>query len=154
MKTSAGLPQASVSKIVDRLRVLTADLYVLLTKTLNFHWNMEDPRFYFLHELLDGQYHQLLEEVDLVAERIRQLGKPVSASMQEFLKESTLKEVKNAKNGNEMLASLVESYEQLILLLRSDIELCDKLQDPATTDMLTQILRDYEKRAWILRSHL
>ncbi len=154
MKTNCGLPQETVRKIVERLTSLTADLYVLLTKTLRFHWNMEDPRFYFLHELLDGQYHQLLEEVDLVAERIRQLGKPVSASMQEFLKESRLKEVKSAMDGNKMLASLAESYEQLLKLLRADVELCDKLHDPATSDICVELLRKFEKRVWILRSHL
>ncbi len=154
MKTGQDIDTETVGIISERLFLITSDLFILATKTLHCHWNMKDPRFYFLHELLDTQYHELIDNVDLVAERIRQLGKYVPANLKGFLDKARLREMETYPSGDEMIQTLVDSYDELISFMREDIELCDESHDPATSDMLTQLVRHYEKTAWILRSHL
>ncbi len=154
MKVNVGLGKDAIESIVNELSGATADLVVLSIKTLRCHWNMEDARFYFLHELLDEQYHQLIQDIDLVAERIRQLGHHVRATLRDFLEESRLKEMDTDSSAQDMLSGLSEAYEELIRIFRKDIDLFEKLGDPGSADLFTQLLRQYEKAAWILRSHL
>lgn len=154
MKTNFGLSKDTLDDIEDRLAALTSDLHILYVKTLRCHWNLEDPRFFFLHEFLDAQYHQLAEDVDLVAERIRAIGRKAPGSLREFLELGRLPELASDPDADPMLSALAESYEQLILLIRHDIEALNESGDPGTVDMLTQLLRQYEKTTWMLRSHL
>ncbi len=154
MKVNYSLPEKSIKKIAELLSIALANLNVLYIKTRNFHWNMEDPRFYFLHKMLEEQYNQLEEAADLVAEKIRQLGVKSPASMNEFLKLATIKEAGIDLSGNEMLKNLADSHEMIIKELRDNTEQVEKLGDYGTVDLLTELLRGHEKTAWILRSHL
>jgi starvation-inducible DNA-binding protein len=40
-----GIPRDNLKKIANILNDDLADEYVLLTKTRNYHWNVEDARF-------------------------------------------------------------------------------------------------------------
>ena len=44
-KINIGIPNESLQKIVSILNTDSADEYVLLTKTKNYHWNVIDSRF-------------------------------------------------------------------------------------------------------------
>lgn len=153
MKTKFGLDKATSGDILDRLNTFISDLQVLYVKTLRCHWNMEDPRFFFLHKLLDDQYHQLAEDIDSVAERMRAVGGFAPGSLREFIKHARLKEMDSNPSADAMLKELAESYEQLILLIRKDISAIEK-KDLGTADLLIKIVGEFEKQAWILRSHL
>lgn len=149
-----GLDDARADEAASLLVTLLADVNVLFVKTLNYHWNIEDPRFFFLHELLDEQYKALLEDQDEIAERIRKIGRPVPASLQEFKENTRLKEILEPLSADEMLRDLVLNYELLIRVMRSDIARTTDMEDFGTADMITQLIGEFEKRAWMLRSHL
>ena len=51
-----GISRESLQKIANILNDDLADEYVLLTKTRNYHWNVEDPRFNDLHKFFEEQY--------------------------------------------------------------------------------------------------
>lgn len=154
MKTDYGLPNHAIDEIAEGLGVILADAHILYVKTLNYHWNMEDPRFYMLHTMLDHQYHALADFVDVVAEKLRQMGRSSPGSLREFLDLTTLKEAKKQLGGDEMLRDLAESHEAVMKTLRKVIDKATELRDVGTADMLTEALRTHEKTAWILRSHL
>lgn len=154
MKVNFGLPKSSIQILTDKLSVILSNTMVLYVKTLHCHWNMEDPRFFFLHELFEKQYRALAEDGDLLAERIRSMGAYPPASMQEFLKKTTLPEISKALTGNQMIKELAASHEAAILALRDLIVLADEHGDPGLNDLASQILRAHEKNAWFLRSHL
>lgn len=154
MKTDFGLSTAAIDEIAKGLGVILADAHVLYVKSLNYHWNMEDPRFIALHRLIEEQYDALAEVTDEVAERIRQMGRPAPGSLREFLELTTLKEAKTGIAGDDMLRDLAESHEAVIKTMRRVIDKAAELGDVGTADMLTAALRGHEKTAWILRSHL
>lgn len=154
MQSNSGLKDPVVDQVIEHLDGVLCDLNVLFYTTLNFHWNMEDPRFISLHKFLDGQYHELLEMIDAVAERYRKLGCMVPGTMREFLDGSDLNEPSGQPSGDEMLTILAEAHEHMIVKVRAAIQATDELGDPGTADMLTAQLRWHEKQAWMIRSHL
>src|SRR3569832_2060478 len=81
--------RAGVAQILDRT---LADLFVLYTKTRNYHWNVVGEHFRDLHKLLEEQYTELEEAIDLVAERSRKLGAPALGTLKEYLQHTSLKE--------------------------------------------------------------
>ncbi|MCB1057523.1 MAG: DNA starvation/stationary phase protection protein, partial [Acidobacteria bacterium] len=74
MKIDIGISKNDRKQIADGLSRLLADSYTLYLKTHNYHWNVEGPMFNTLHLMFEGQYTELAEAVDVIAERIRALG--------------------------------------------------------------------------------
>lgn len=141
--------------IVQRLSAILADNFVLYTKTLNFHWNVVDERFFQLHKLFEEQYEELGEANDELAERIRMLQAKSPASLKEFLSLTSLKEELNhSLTGNQMIEALVKDHEAIIKILHENITFANEQGDDGTGDLLIQQLRSHEKMAWFLRSHL
>ena len=131
-----------------------SDEFVLYTKTLNFHWNIEGRDFHALHLFLDDQYHQLQIIIDAVAERIRKIGHFTKGSMKEFLADASLKEQSGAASVSEsMIAQLAADHETLIRNIRTLIDDFDeKYDDAGSSDFITGIMKEHEKMAWMLRS--
>lgn len=154
MGDRSSFSQESTNSIVGALTALLSNNYILYFKTLNCHWNVEDPSFLSLHELFEHQYIALAKQGDEIAERIRILGRKVPGNLRTFLEMGTLEEISEDYSAKEMLEKLNKSHEKMILQLREDILLSDELGDPGTTDLLTDILRFHEKTAWFLRSHV
>ena len=80
-------------QLADKLEYLLADHLALYIKTLHCHWNVVDPRFHSLHEMFEEQYLSLAEQNDLIAERIRQLGSKVNASLEAFSQKVSIQEI-------------------------------------------------------------
>ncbi|HEU5099688.1 MAG TPA: DNA starvation/stationary phase protection protein [Roseiflexaceae bacterium] len=145
--------RAGVAEILDRT---LSDLYVLYTKTRNYHWNVVGEHFRDLHKLLEEQYEQLEEAIDLVAERSRKLGAPALGTLAEFLDHATLKEQPgDYPDSYTMLSNLCGDHEAVIQWLRQAADDCDeKYHDMGTNDFLIGLMQDHEKMAWMLRSYL
>src|SRR5207247_8547724 len=90
MKSNIDIPESGRASVVDILNRLLSDEYVLLTKTRNYHWNVTGPQFNDLHKFFEGQYDELNEIVDEVAERARQLDGRAFGTLAEFAKSSRL----------------------------------------------------------------
>ena len=142
------------AEVVTLLNQLLANEYALFTKTLNYHWNITGPQFHDLHKFLDSQYHELLEVVDNVAERIRTLGKKVPATLKEFSQSTYLKEdTSSITRAPQMISNLLKDHESIVFDLKKNLEKCEKTyHDAGTTDFLTVLMEKHEKMAWMLRS--
>lgn len=140
-------------KIINFLAEILADTYILYVKTQNFHWNVEDERFYSLHKMFEEQYKALAEATDDLAERIRALNGKAPGSMRQFLELSGLEEDSNNLPGDAMLHHLTEDHMALATKIRPLIPESQKHGDEGTGDLLIERLRFHEKTAWMLRSH-
>ena len=156
MKPNIGLSDKQRDGVVKVLNTLLADEYVLYTKTRNHHWNVLGPQFNDLHKFFEGQYSELSEVVDDVAERARALGGRAAATLAEFLKQARLKEHPGQyPEAREMIANLLADHEAIIRTLRADLETCaEEYSDMGTSDFLTGLMERHEKMAWMLRSFL
>ena len=79
-----GISEADRAAIAGGLSKLLADTYTLYLTTHNFHWNVTGPMFNTLHLMFMGQYTELWNAVDPIAERIRSLGHPAPGSYAQF----------------------------------------------------------------------
>jgi starvation-inducible DNA-binding protein len=127
---------------------------VLLFQTLNYHWNIVGKEFHDYHILFDGQYKQLFDDMDKIAERIRAVEGVALGSMKAFVAHATIKEdTASTPESKKMIINLLKQYEALIEHLRDSIEnLEKKSKDFGTLNMLEEIIADREKTAWMLRS--
>lgn len=143
----------SRQKIAEELSLHLANTYTLYLKTQNYHWNVIDPRFAQIHKLFEGQYEELADQCDEIAERIRMLGQRAPGSFKFFLDNTELDEASNDVDGNEMIRQLAKDHETLSTWLRNKIASTQELGDEGTADMYIQHLRAHDKQAWMLLSH-
>jgi starvation-inducible DNA-binding protein len=154
MKIDIGINEKDRKAIATGLSHLLADTYTLYLMTHNFHWNVKGPMFNTLHLMFEGQYDELALAVDLIAERIRALGYPAPGTYGEFIKLSSIKEVKGQPKAEEMIKLLVQGQEAVARTARSVFPKVEKAADEPTADLLTQRMQVHEKTAWMLRSLL
>ncbi len=102
-----------------------ADEYVLLTKTRNYHWNVEDPRFNDLHKFFEEQYELISASVDELAERVRAVRGKTIATLKEFINSSEIKEdIGSFPDADTMLGNLLSDHETIIKTLRRNSKEC------------------------------
>jgi len=154
-RIDTGISRENMQKITNILNDNLADEYVLLTKTKNYHWNVEDPRFNDLHKFFEEQYELLATAVDEIAERVRAVGGKSRATLKEFISSSQIKEdVGSFPDADTMLGNLLSDHEVIIKTLRKNINECQDLNDEGTANFLTDKMEEHEKMAWMLRSFI
>ncbi len=153
-KINIGLTEEERQGVITLLNRDLADSYLLLVKTKKFHWDVVGPQFRQLHQIWEEQYEALTENIDSIAERIRQLGGFPVGTMEGFLKITSLKENPgDVPTATEMVEHLLDNHEQVIRNLREHIDQCsEEFHDEGTTDFLTVLMEGHEKIAWMLRS--
>ncbi|MDY0344343.1 MAG: ferritin-like domain-containing protein [Lentimicrobium sp.] len=67
--TNIGITDKNRQAIADQLSKILADEFLLYSKTLNAHWNVEGPDFHAVHVYLETFYNQQQGIVDTVAEK-------------------------------------------------------------------------------------
>lgn len=150
-----GISDKDRAAIAQGLSHLLADTYTLYLTTHNFHWNVTGPMFNTLHTMFMGQYTELWNATDPIAERIRALGHPAPGSYAAFGKLSSLPDAPaSPPKALEMVRILVEGHEAVARTARGMLDLVDDADDEPTTDLLTQRLTVHEQTAWMLRSLL
>ncbi len=155
MKPNIGIAEKNLHGVTSLLSCVLSDAMVLYSKTRKFHWNVKGESFMELHKLFEVQYNLLEEAVDEIAERINKLGAPVIGTMDEFLKNASLKEAPGKyPQKEEMLKELLNDHETIIKVLRKHVDDCsEKYKDTGTADFLTGLMQQHETIAWTLRRY-
>jgi len=156
MKPNIGISDKNLKSVATILNTLLADEVMLYIKTRQAHWNYEGDNFMEMHKFFEGQYEQLDEIMDEVAERVRQLGHFAAGSLKDYVALGRLTEEKTSfSDQNTAVSSLLNDHETLIRIIRSDVsETNDKHKDLGTADFLTGLMEQHEKMAWMLRAYL
>jgi starvation-inducible DNA-binding protein len=117
---------------------------------------VEGPDFHSKHLFFEGQYQQLDEIVDSVAERIRSLGHYAVASLKTSASLTHFSERLHERNDAAgFIQELLADHESLITHLREKINhFAADLKDLGTSDYVTGLMETHEKMAWMLRAHL
>jgi starvation-inducible DNA-binding protein len=151
-----GLSSETEQGVVKILSALLADEFILYTKLRKYHWNVTGPEFFTLHEVFERQYTEIAEYVDVVAERIRAYGAIAPGTLEEFRQLARLREQPGVNpDAHQMVQDIVSDHESLVRALRVDIEtIDDEYDDVGAEDLLTQLLQDHQKNAWMMRSLL
>lgn len=151
-----GIPDEVLKQNIGLLNQLLADSITLYNLYKKHHWQVTGPTFYQLHLLLDKHAGEILETVDLIAERVQTLG-GVTTGMPFDVAEMT--RIERPPTGQEdipaMLARTVEAHRVVINGLREAIETTDENKDYGTNDLLvSDVLRVHELQVWFISQHL
>ncbi len=155
MKPNIGISEKHLDKIISVLSSGLSNEMTLYVKTRKAHWNVAGESFMELHKLFEGQYKQLEESIDEIAERISKLGGKTIGTMQEYSRLSVIKESPGKYlSSMEMIKELLKDHETIIIGLRKEIDECaSKYKDAGTSDFLTGLMEQHETIAWTLRRY-
>ncbi len=155
MKVNIDITEKNRQAVALALNQLLADEHILYNKTRSYHWNIEGASFMEFHKFFEGQYDELADIVDDVAERIRAIGHFAEGRLKEIIKLSSLEEPAVPSDQSAQVANLLADHETIIGKLRKQIKDFDeKYKDTGSSDFVTGLLKQHEKMAWMLRSYL
>lgn len=151
LATPSDLEEKGRQEIADVINPLVADAFALYVKTKNFHWHLSGPHFRDYHLLFDEQAEQIFATIDVLAERVRKLGKTTILSIDHI---SRLQNVKDSEEvfvePEWMLQILMHDNQKYAERMRAAHEVCANYNDFATTSILEVIIDEIERRIWFL----
>src|SRR5437762_2061745 len=115
-----------------------ADAIDLQTQMKQAHWNVKGPHFIGLHKLFDEIDEAVEEYVDLIAERIVQLGGIAEGTARVAAQRSRLEEYPlDIADGNLHVEAAAKALSTFGEEARKAIDLADELDDADSADIFT-----------------
>jgi starvation-inducible DNA-binding protein len=152
--TKNDLPKKTRAKVIATLADRLADATDLMLQTKQAHWNVKGPSFIALHELFDKVNEASEEWVDLIAERIVQLGGTAEGTVQATAARTTMKPYSLAiVSGRDHVEALSSALADFGMKVRSAIDKTGKAGDADTADLFTEVSRDVDKYLWFVEAH-
>lgn len=153
--TKNDLPANTRQSVTEALARLLPDAIDLYAQTKQAHWNVKGSDFMMLHELFDKIASEVSEAVDMIAERIVQLGGEARGNIRQVAKESRMAEYPLlAAEGPAHADALSNAIAAFNASARAAIDETDDLGDAVTADMLTGITRGLDKQLWFVEAHV
>ncbi len=153
--TRNDLPEAARNKLVELLNARLADAIDLALQSKQAHWNVKGPNFIALHELFDKVHVVASGHVDLIAERAVQIGGTAEGTLQVVGKRSTLSRyATDLVDGRAHVEALAGALAAVAGPTRAAIDAASKLEDMATADLFTEIVRELDQQLWFVEAHL
>ena len=153
--TKNDLPSKVRSKVVGILGDRLADATDVMLASKQAHWNVKGRTFFQLHELFDKINESAEEWVDLLAERIVQLGGTADGTVQATAKRTSMApyplEITRGEDHVEAMSNALASFGKKV---RSAIDKTGKAGDADTADIFTEISRGVDKWLWFVEAHL
>jgi starvation-inducible DNA-binding protein len=155
IETHHDLPEDAREEMVELLNAQLADTFDLFSQTKQAHWNVKGPEFYQLHELYDELAEQLLDYVDVIAERATALGGAATGTVRMAAHASRLPDYSDGPVGSlESVELLVERYAALAKSTREAIDAAEKAKDMDTSDLFIDVSRALDKARWFLEARM
>jgi len=153
-QTKNAMPEKIRKTIVGVLQGRLAAGIDLMQQAKQAHWNVKGVNFIALHQLFDKVHEETAEYVDLIAERIAQLGGIAEGTCKAAARNSILPDyslsITDEMDHVHAVSGALAAFGELI---RAGIDESDKLGDKGTADVLTEISRGVDKNLWFVESH-
>src|SRR5208283_996946 len=126
----------------------------LQTQMKQAHWNVKGPSFIGLHELFDKVNEAVESYVDMIAERIVQLGGIAEGTARVAAARSLLEEYPlDMADGLAHVEAVARALSTFGQEARNTINEADELDDADTADLFTEISRGIDKWLWFVEAH-
>lgn len=153
-ETENDIPQERRSELIPLLNQRLADAVDLQTQMKQAHWNVKGPNFIGLHELFDQIDEAVESYVDLIAERIVQLGGIAEGTARVAAARSRLEEYPlDIADGSAHVEAVAKALSTFGHEARNTIDQADELGDANTADIFTEISRGIDKWLWFVEAH-
>lgn len=152
--TRNSLPEVTRIEVIALLQARLADSIDLMMQAKQAHWNLKGPHFFSLHGVFDKVYSDTGTYVDLIAERIAQLGGVAQGTIRAAAKASCLPEYPlDISSGHKHVAELAHAIAFYGEMIRKAIECCTDHGDAGTADLFTQVSRGTDTNLWFVEAH-
>jgi starvation-inducible DNA-binding protein len=140
-----------INAILNQRLASAVDLQMQMKQA---HWNVKGPNFIGLHELFDKIAEAAEDYVDLIAERIVQLGGIAEGTVRVSAARSQLDEYPlAAAEGTSHISAVVTALSTFGHEARGTITEADDLDDADTADLFTEVSRGIDKWLWFVEAH-
>lgn len=137
--------------LVEKVNSYIANIAVSYIKLHNLHWNVIGPDFKPVHEYLETLYDAMAEVLDESAELLKINGQVPLASMQDYLKVATVKELESKDYSTKEALAIVLADMQLLKAQASELRALANEQDQFDIANLAEDnLANYNKTIWFL----
>jgi starvation-inducible DNA-binding protein len=153
-ETENDIPQPRRVELNALMNQRLADAVDLQMQMKQAHWNVKGPHFIGLHELFDQIDEAVEGYVDLIAERIVQLGGIAEGTVRVAAEQSRLEEYPlDIADGHAHVEAVSKALSTFGRETRNTIDQADDLDDAGTADMFTEISRGIDKWLWFVEAH-
>jgi starvation-inducible DNA-binding protein len=153
-ETENDIEKSTRSELNKLMNQRLADAVDLQCQMKQAHWNVKGPHFIGLHELFDKIDEAVESYVDLIAERIVQLGGIAEGTARVAASRSRLEEYPlDIADGSAHVEAVARALSTFGHAARSTIDEADELGDADTADMFTEISRGIDKWLWFVEAH-
>ncbi len=152
-ETENDIPKAVRGELVEILNQRLADIIDLQTQLKQAHWNVKGPHFIGLHELFDKIAEDFESYVDMIAERVVQLGGIAEGTARVAASRSRLEEYPlEIADGSAHVEAVARALSTFGREARMMIDEAETLGDADTADMFTEISRAIDKWLWFVEA--
>jgi len=153
-KTRIDISQDRRARLNSLMNRRLADAVDLQMQMKQAHWNVKGPHFIGLHELFDQIDEAVESYVDLIAERIVQLGGIAEGAVRVSASRSRLEEYSLIiADGSAHVEAVAKALSAFGHEVRQAIDQADELGDADTSDIFTEISRGIDKWLWFVEAH-
>lgn len=144
--------ETTVSVVND----LIANQGVLFVKLHQYHWYVQGPHFFTLHEHFEQLYNETSESFDEFAERLIAIGEKPYSTLKEYLVHASISEEPYIEplTATEMVHNLINDYETIKRLALKGVNLANEQDDAVTEDMLVDYIGNIDQTIWMLQAFL
>src|SRR2546427_12587676 len=138
-QTKNDLPAHTRAEVIEILNARLADSIDLMQQAKQAHWNVKGPSFIALHKLFDEVVDAAEDSMDLLAERVVQLGGTAEGTIQVATARTGLKAYPlTLAEGREHVEALSSALAAYGTSVRRGIEQADALGDRDTAAIFTE----------------
>jgi len=153
-ETENDISKSSRLELCALLNMRLASLVDLQMQMKQAHWNVKGQSFIGLHELFDKVAEAVADYVDLVAERISQLGGISEGTVRVASSRTRLPEYPlQIAEGMAHVEAVARALSTFGREARNTIDEVNALDDADTTDLFTEISRGIDKWLWFVEAH-
>jgi len=153
-ETENDIPAQTRLEVCGLLSQRLADAVDLQMQMKQAHWNVKGPHFIGLHELFDQVDEAVESYVDLMAERIVQLGGVAEGTVRVAAARSRLEEYPlDIADGSAHVEAVARALSTFGHDARNSIDEASGLGDADTSDIFTEISRGIDKWLWFVEAH-
>jgi starvation-inducible DNA-binding protein len=153
-ETENDLPRNTRVEVIGIINQRLADIIDLQAQLKQAHWNVKGPNFIGLHELFDKIAEEVESYVDMIAERVVQLGGIAEGTVRVSASRSRLEEYPlDIADGATHVEAVARALSTFGREARMTIEETEKFDDLDTADIFTEVSRGIDKWLWFVEAH-
>jgi len=153
-ETENDIPKNTRETLNELINQRLADAIDLQAQLKQAHWNVKGPHFIGLHELFDEIAEEVEKYVDMIAERVVQLGGIAQGTVRVAASRSRLDEYPlDIADGMAHVEAVARALSTFGREARMTIDETDAMDDADTADIFTEISRGIDKWLWFVEAH-